>query len=150
MVVVSIIISALRGHAGLRVVYRPCRIFLPRGMMVVLSRPNPADDETLVYCTCGQRKRRYFGVWGCVSVGRMDEKRLTRCPRICFFFLRKHLGNRSDQTGLKSRSARDSPAEWDFLQEKNQGYIGAGEKEFCVPIRILDRERALCSNISFH
>lgn len=25
--------------------------------MRVLSRPNPADDETLVYRTCGQRKR---------------------------------------------------------------------------------------------
>lgn len=27
------------------------------GTTRVLSRPNPADDETLVYRTCGQRKR---------------------------------------------------------------------------------------------
>lgn len=64
----------------------------------------------------------------------MGERRLTRCPRICFFFLRKHLGNRSDQTDMKSQSVRDPPAKWDFLQKKD---IGTRGSKFSTPIRTL-------------
>lgn len=54
----------------------------PRGTTAVLSRPNPADDETLVYCTCGSppektKMRRFLSLlpW---------SRTVLWCPRICF------------------------------------------------------------------
>lgn len=48
------------------------------GTMRVLSRPNPADDETLVYRTCGQRKRVDVAACEGVCIGGGGGKRLTR------------------------------------------------------------------------
>lgn len=60
----------------------------------VLSRPNPVDDETLVYCTCGspserQRRAPFSHPSLLASVGCS-----LWCPRICFS-LRRRGPNRS-------------------------------------------------------
>lgn len=62
------------------------------GTTRVLSRPNPADDETLVYRTCGQRKRvDVAGVRGRVyrPRGGIGGKRLTRMSTDLFLLRAK-------------------------------------------------------------
>ncbi|XP_076390914.1 E3 ubiquitin-protein ligase Rnf220 isoform X4 [Megachile rotundata] len=66
---------------------KPCRIFVPGGTMHVLSRVNPVDDEALAYCRYGN-----VSLCECISVQGRGGKRLTRCPRICFFSWRRILG----------------------------------------------------------
>lgn len=74
--------------------------------MRVLSRPNPADDETLVYRTCGQRKRVDVAMW-CegVRIGG-GGKRLTRMSTDLFLLPSKA----SWESKRSNRHLRDSPA----------------------------------------
>lgn len=82
-----------------------------RGLWRVLSRPNPADDETLVYCTCGQRKR---GEGVCIGggEGRIGGKRLARTSTDLFLPPAKASweSKRSNRHPRSYEHLRDSPA----------------------------------------
>lgn len=59
VVVVDVVVVTVVVRSGEKRPPDTCRpLAHPRGTTAVLSRPNPADDETLVYCTCGSPPRR--------------------------------------------------------------------------------------------
>jgi len=59
----------------------------PRETTTVLSRPNPADDETLVYCTCGSPPKDKDEPPPPLPAPRSSvhgQEWALWCPRICF------------------------------------------------------------------